>query len=158
LGYTPNYQPLMSPVIFSCGLTAAIHVPRKHFSGPAYHSTYLVVAMTTLQIPRTPDWHRGNRRLTTATPLAPALRTPYLRGDGFCSLCDRLYIPEALSNSSAAGSVRTLVRLPGDHLYIQVPRNTEPSVCSGSRHLPYSISRPRHCAPFANIGPALRLG
>jgi len=32
-------------------------------------------------------------------------------------------IPVALSNSTGAGSVRTLVRLPGAHLYIQVPGN-----------------------------------
>jgi hypothetical protein len=102
--------------------------------------------------------NRASRQVAYTRPLPPTLAHPTLVVDGFCSLCDRLYIPEALSNSSAAGSVRTLVRLPGDHLYIQVPRNTEPSVCSGSRHLPYSISRPQHSAPFANIGPALRLG
>ena len=133
--------------------------PRTHRSATNAESFGLTLALDKgrnnhLETTTPKTAHHGKWR---THPLAPTLRTPYLRGDGFCSLCDRLYIPEALSNSSAAGSVRTLVRLSGDHLYIQVPRNTEPSVCSGSRHLPYSISRPRHCAPFANIGPALRL-
>ena len=47
---------------------------------------------------------------------------------GFCPSREKRCIPVALSKSEGAGSVRTLVRLPGAHLYIQVLGNQTPTV------------------------------
>ena len=47
----------------------------------------------------------------------------YLIGVAGSALSVTGSIPVALSNSTGAGSVRILVRLPGAHLYIQVPGN-----------------------------------
>ena len=44
-------------------------------------------------------------------------------------------IPVASSNSEGAGSVRTVVRLPGAHLYIQVLGNQSTTVDWWSRHI-----------------------
>lgn len=49
---------------------------------------------------------------------------------------DTGYVPVALSKSEGAGSVRTLVHLPGAHLYIQVLGNKEPTAAVVPPHDP----------------------
>lgn len=75
--------------------------------------------------------------LNTTLPFVP-LDLPqaedYLKGVAGSALSVTGSIPVALSNSTGAGSVRTLVRLPGAHLYIQVPGNQNRTFVWWSRH------------------------
>jgi len=67
--------------------------------------------------------------------LAPPADAAYVRDVASAALLVNGYIPVALSNSEGAGSVRTVVRLPGAHLYIQVLGNERTKrLRAGSSH------------------------